>query len=197
DMLTYSCIFRRMIKTFQPAQVADMDHITDARSQFHKHSIWRDVFHQAIMLAALREFGFDSAPRIFTELFDGEAHLARILVECHDAGLVFITQFEKFLGIDGGIGPGDFAHMHQTFHTRHYFKKSAIVFDIHYPAFHNFSFLHILRKHIPWMRGELFQTEADPLLAIIEIEYHHLEFLIQFQHFARMTDASPADIGNV
>src|SRR5687768_17606171 len=47
------------------------------------------------------------------------------------------------------------------------------------------------------MRGQLFQTEADTFFLVVEIEYHHFQLLVEFQHFARMADTSPADIGDI
>src|SRR5579863_1300504 len=174
-----------------------MDHTTNARRKFNKHSIWCDILHETIVLASLREPCFNSAPWIFAELFDREAHLTRIFIERYNACLVFITQFEEFFRIDRRIGPGDFAHVNQTFNTRHNFEESTVVFNVHYFTFHNFAFLNGFRQHIPWVRSQLFQTEADTFFAIVEVQYHHLKFLIQFEYFAWMTDASPADICDI
>src|SRR5450432_1223166 len=92
---------------------------------------------------------------------------------------------------------GVFTHVNKTFHTRHDFEESAVVFNIHNFTLHDFAFFDGFRQHIPWMRSQLLQTKAYTFFAIIEIEYHHLEFLIQFEYFARMTDTSPADIGDI
>src|ERR1700733_2593770 len=47
------------------------------------------------------------------------------------------------------------------------------------------------------MRSELFQTQTNPFLTIIEIKHNHLKFLIEFQDFAWMADSSPANIRDV
>ena len=64
NMLTNFCVFTRMIETFQPAQVADMDHTTNTGSQFNKHTIRSNVLYQTFMIAAFREFGFNIVPWI-------------------------------------------------------------------------------------------------------------------------------------
>src|SRR5664279_3013983 len=186
-----------MIETFQPAQVADMNHTTNAWRKFNKHTVWCNVLHQTIVFASLRETGFNCAPWIFAELFDGQAHLARVFIERYDTSLVFITQFEKFFCIDWRIRPCDFTDVNQTFHTRHNFEESAVVFNVYYFTLHDFAFFDVFRQHIPRMRSQLLQSETDTFFAIVEIEYHHLELLIQFEYFARMTDTPPADIGDI
>src|ERR1700719_2249259 len=100
-----------MIETFQPAQVADMNHATDAGRKFDKHTIRSDILHETIMLASLRETGFNRAPWIFAQLLDGQAHLTRIFIKRYYACLVFITQFEEFLRVDRCIGPCNFTYM--------------------------------------------------------------------------------------
>src|SRR4029079_8464322 len=87
--------------------------------------------------------------------------------------------------------------VNQTFHTGHDFEESTVVFNVHYFAFHDFTFADIFRQHIPRVWCKLFQTKTDTFLSVVEIEYHHLEFLIQFEYFARVGNTSPADVGDV
>src|ERR1700676_1455978 len=128
-----------MIKTFQPAEVADMDHTTNAGRKFNKYAIRCDVLHQSIMFASLRETGFNGAPWILTELFDAEAHLTCVFVQRNNAGLMFITQFEEFLGVDGCISPCDFTHVYKTLYAGHDLEEGTVVFDVHDFTFHDFA----------------------------------------------------------
>src|SRR5690349_18497709 len=57
-------VFAWVIETFQPAQVADMDHAADPWCQFNKHTVISDVLHQSRMTAAFCEFCFDIVPWI-------------------------------------------------------------------------------------------------------------------------------------
>src|SRR5436189_2820210 len=70
NVLTHFRVLTWVIETFEPAQVADMDHTTDARSQFNKHTIVGNVLHKTAMLASFRETGFDITPRISRKLLD-------------------------------------------------------------------------------------------------------------------------------
>src|SRR3954462_198585 len=100
-----------MIETFQPAEITDMYHTTNTRRKFNKYTIRRDILHETIVLASLRESRFNRAPWILTQLFDGQTHLTRVFVERYDACLVFIAQFEEFFCVDRCIGPGNFTYV--------------------------------------------------------------------------------------
>src|SRR5262249_36963722 len=122
---------------------------------------------------------------------------ACILVERDDLSVVLIAQLEEFLRIDRSIRPGDLAYVHQPFYARHDLQEGAVIFDIDDLALDDRAFLDVLRQHVPGMRGELLQTKADTFLAIVEIQYDDLQFLIQLQHLARVADAAPTDIGDI
>src|SRR5882762_154917 len=191
DLFAHLRVFAWVVETFQPAQVADVDHAADAGSQFHKHTVRSNILHQAGMAAAFRELSVDGIPGIFAQLFDGKAHLAGVFIQCNDFRFVDITQLEEFLCIDGGIGPGNFTYVYQSFHTRLNFEECAVVFDVDYFAFYYFAFFHTFRQDIPRMRSQLFQTEADTFFLVVEIKHDNFQLLIQFQHLARVRDTSP------
>src|SRR5689334_15821587 len=151
DVLTNFSVLRRMVEALQPAQVADVDHTTDTRSQFYEHTIRSDVFHQTCMTAAFWEFGFDSAPWIFAHLLDRQAHFAIVLIERNDLRFVLITQFEEFFRIDRCVSPGNFTYVNQTFNTWHDFQECAVIFDIHHFTFHYRTFVNVFWQNIPRM----------------------------------------------
>src|SRR5215203_4064374 len=149
------------------------------------------------MTAAFREFIFDCAPWIFAHLFDGKTHFAAILIQCNNLGFVLVVQLKELFSVDRCVCPCNFTYVNKTFNTWKYFKESTIIFDVHYFSFHYRAFRDVCRKDIPWMRSKLFETKADPFLLIIEVEHHHFKFLIELEHFARMADTSPANVGDV
>src|SRR6185312_11076480 len=101
DMMPDLSVFGRVIEPLQPAQVADMDHSADARSELDEYPIGRDILYKPVVTAAHRELDLDGVPRIFAKLLDRQAHLPRILVERHDLGIVLVAQFEEFLALIG------------------------------------------------------------------------------------------------
>jgi hypothetical protein len=109
DVLTHLGVFRRMAETFQPAQVADMNHTTDSWFQFNEHAIRSDVLHQSFVTASQRELRFDGAPGIRRELLNRQTHLAIVLAKGYNFRFVLVAEFEEFFCVDGRIAPGNFA----------------------------------------------------------------------------------------
>src|SRR4051812_21904854 len=97
------------------------------------------------MTAAFREFIFDSAPRVFTHLFNGKTHLAAVLVECYDLRFMLVVQFKELFRVDRRVRPGDLTYVNQAFDTRKYLKESTIIFNVHYFTFHHGTFPDVLR----------------------------------------------------
>src|SRR5678815_4656421 len=86
-----------MIKTFQPAEVADMNHTTNAGSQLNKNTIRSNVLHETCMFAAFGKLRFNRTPWIFAKLFNRQAHLAIVFIQRYNLSLIFITQLENCL----------------------------------------------------------------------------------------------------
>ena len=47
------------------------------------------------------------------------------------------------------------------------------------------------------MRGELFQTEGDALLLVVEVEDNDIQLLVELNHFLRIAYAAPRQVGDV
>ena len=142
-----------MIEALQPTEIANVDHTTDTGRQFNKHAIRRNVLHQTFVLASFGELNLNGAPWIFTKLLNRQTHLAIVFVESDDLGFIFVSEFEKFFGIDWRIWPRDLANVYQTFHAGKNFEESAVVFNVDHPAFYNFTFFDVFGENVPWVRG--------------------------------------------
>ena len=117
-----------------------MDHTTNTCCQFNKYAVRSNVFNNTGMFASFREFSFNFAPWIFCHLFDRKTHLACVFIKRYNFSFVFIIQFKEFFCIDRSVSPCNFTYVYQTFHTRHNFKESTVVFNIYYFTFYNFTF---------------------------------------------------------
>src|SRR5690349_1458577 len=59
DVCTDLSVFTWVIETLQPAQVADMNHTTNTRSQFYEYTIISDILYQAGMTATFCKLHFN------------------------------------------------------------------------------------------------------------------------------------------
>ena len=47
------------------------------------------------------------------------------------------------------------------------------------------------------MRSQLFQTQCDTLLLVVEVKDNHIDLLVKLYHFFRIAHASPREVGDV
>src|ERR1700752_402144 len=119
-----------MIEALQPAQITNMDHTTNSRRQFNKHSVRSDVFHQAFVATSLWEFLINLAPWIRRKLLNRQAHLPALFIERYNLCFMNISKLEEFLCVYRCICPGDLTNVNQSFNSRLNFKERTVVFDI-------------------------------------------------------------------
>jgi len=85
----------------------------------------------------------------------------------------------------------------QTFNTRSDFDECTVVSHNHYFTFHFVTYLKVRIQSIPWVRSQLFQTQSDTFLLVIEVEDNNVQLLIQFNHFFRIAYAAPRQVSDV
>lgn len=57
--------------------------------------------------------------------------------------------------------------------------------------------LEVLVEAIPWVRGELLQTEGNALLLLVEVEDNDIDLLIKLHYLVRIAHAAPREVGDV
>ena len=122
---------------------------------------------------------------------------ALFAVDGHHFGFVFLAQFEVFAGIDRLVAPADLGDVDQPFDTRLDLEECAVIFDIDDLAFDGGTFFDLLAEDFPRVRGQLLETERDPLLVLVEIEYNDVDLLVELQYLVGVVDPAPGNIGDV
>ena len=87
--------------------------------------------------------------------------------------------------------------MDQTFYARSDFDECTVVCHHDNFALHVVADLQVRVESIPRMRGELFQTEGDALLLVVEVEDNDIQLLVELNHFLRIAYAAPRQVGDV
>ena len=54
--------------------------------------------------------------------------------------------------------------------------------------------LEVLVEAIPWVRGELLQTEGNALLLLVEVEDNDIDLLIKLHYLVRIAHAAPREV---
>ena len=87
--------------------------------------------------------------------------------------------------------------MYQSFYARSNFDKRAVVGNKNDATVYGIAVLEVRVKRLPWMWGELLDTEGDTLLLWVVFEDNDVELLVKFYHFGGMVDTPPCEVGDV
>ena len=87
--------------------------------------------------------------------------------------------------------------MDQTLYTRLDLYECTVVGNNDYLALHVIAYLQVCIESVPWMWSELFQTESNALLLVIEVEDNDIDFLIELYYLMRIVYATPREVCNV
>ena len=81
--------------------------------------------------------------------------------------------------------------MDETFYARGDFEECAVVSHDDNFAFDFVADFELGIESFPGMGMELFETEGDALLLVVEVEDDDVEFLVERDDFAGVVDAAP------
>ena len=80
-----------------PAQVADVNETLDAVLKLSEHAEACDIAYDCLMLASYRILLTDRIPRIRSELFHAEGHLAGLAIDGEDLSLNLVANLQEVL----------------------------------------------------------------------------------------------------
>ena len=87
--------------------------------------------------------------------------------------------------------------MDKTFYTRSDFDECTVIgHDSHF-AFDFVAHFEVGIECVPRVRGELFQTESDAFLLVVEVENNDIEFLVERNDLFGVAYAAPRQVGDV
>ena len=87
--------------------------------------------------------------------------------------------------------------MNQTFNARSNLYECAVVCYNDNLTLNMIAYFQVRVESIPWMRSELFQTEGDTFLLIIEVENNNVDLLVERNNLVRIAYAAPRKVCDV
>ena len=87
--------------------------------------------------------------------------------------------------------------MDQALYARSYLYERSVVGHHYHAAFHVVAHLQVGIQSVPRMRSELLQAECDTLLLLVEVEYHHVDLVVEVYYLVRIAYAAPRKVGDV
>ena len=186
-----------MLDLLCPREVADVDQAIDTLLEFYEDTEVGEVAHLGGVLAANGVLHLDVLPRILLELLQAKAHLALVAVEGEDDGLYLVAYLQEVLSGTQVLTPRHLGDVDQTLDARLDFDEGTVVGHDDNLALDMVADLEVLVEAIPWVRGELLQTEGNALLLLVEVEDNDIDLLVELHHLVRIAHAAPREVGDV
>ncbi len=197
DHIALLIIGERLFAGFVPTQVGKMGHAVDFTVQPDKQTEFGNIFDFALNLGADREFGLEAFPRIGLALLEAQRDAAFFGIRVEHHNLDFLAGGDDLSGMHVLFGPAHFRNMNQPFDTRLQLHEGAVIGNVGDPA-GKLGFGRILGFHaFPGVCFQLFQAERDALGFGVEADHLNIHGLADLQHFRRVIDAAPGDVGDV
>ena len=191
------CELSGVLDLLRPAEVGDVDEAVNALFQFNEHAEVCEVAYATRVAATHGELLLDVCPGVVLELLQTERHLTLLTVEGEDDGFDFVAHLQEFLSTAEVLAPAHLADVDEAFHTGSNLYECTVIGHDYYAALDFVAHLKLCIKSIPGMRRKLLETESDALLLLVEIKDDNVELLVELHDFLRVTDAAPAEVGDV
>ena len=174
-----------------------MHHAVNFIFQTDKQTEFGDVLDLARYFRADRIAAGKVFPRICHALFQAKRNTTFFAVDFQHHHFDFLRSRNDFAWVYVLFDPAHFRHMHKPFNAGAQLNKRTIIGDI-CDATGDAGFQREARFDIvPRIGFELFHAQADTLGFRIDLDYLHPYGLADGEHFGRMVDAPPCNVGDM
>ncbi len=174
-----------------------MHQAVDSAGQTDKDTEVRNRFNLALDMIALVVSLAELFPGISLALLHTQRDTTTFFVDIQNLHFDFLAERDNLLRVDVLIGPIHFGDVHQTFDTRFDFDKRTVVGDVRDLAEKTRSLRIATGNSEPRIFAQLLQAQRNTVLFLVELENLGFDFLTDAHNLARMTHASPSQIGDV
>ena len=174
-----------------------MDHAVDVAVEADEQAELGLVLDLALDGRADRVLLGEGFPRVLQGLLEAERDAALGGVDLEHLDLDLLAGRDDLAGMDVLLGPGHFRNVNEAFDARLELDERAVVGDVGDAAFQLLADLVARLDRRPRIFLQLLHAERDAVRLVVDLDDAHLDRLPDRQHFARMVDAPPGDVGHV
>ena len=180
-----------------PRHVADVQQPIDTLFEFDERTVVGEVANRAADRRTGWVLGGDLVPRIRLRLLHAERDFLLVLVDAEHNHIDLITGIDEFGRMIDALGPRHLADMNQSLNAVFQLHEGTVRHHIDHFATNLRADRVLGLDVVPRAGVLLLQAERDLFLVAIDVQDHHLEFLVDLDHLGRMADATPAHVGDV
>ena len=148
-------------------------------------------------LVALLVVHREIVPRVRHALLHAERDPAAVLVDLEDHHLDLVAQLHDLGRVDVLVRPVHLGDVHEALDAGLDLDERAVVGDVGDLAEEARARRVAARQADPRVLAQLLHAERDAVLLLVELEDLRRDFVADRQHFRRMLDAAPREIGDV
>ena len=180
-----------------PRQVGQVDQAVDAAGQPQEHAEVGDRLDLSADLVALVVVHRELFPGIGAALLHAERNAAAVLVDLENHHLDFVAELDNLRGMHVLVGPVHLGHVDQTLYALFDFDKRAVVGQVGHPTEQAGALRVAARQADPGIFAQLLEAKRHTVLFLVELEHFCFDFIADIQHFGRMLDPAPGEVGDV
>src|ERR1700687_3255051 len=180
-----------------PVEIGQMDHAIDVALEPQAQTELGLVLDLALDRRSHREFFDEHFPGIAHGLLEAERNPALDRIDLENLHFDFLRGRDDLAGVHVLLGPRHFRDVDQAFDARLQFDEGAVVGDVGDAAGET-RIERILRLDaLPRVVQQLLHAERNAVGLVVDLDDLHLHGLAAGQHFGRVIDPAPGDIGHV
>src|SRR5262245_20634077 len=180
-----------------PIEIGEMDHAVDIPVEAEEETELGLILHFPFDLGAGRIFLDKGLPRIAHGLLQTERYAPLDRIDLEDLHVHLLRGRHDLAGMHVLLGPRHLGDVDKAFDPRLQFHERAVVGDVGDPAFEPRAHRVFGLDTLPGIVLQLLHPERNAVGLVVDLDDLDLHLLADIEHFGRMVDAPPRDIGDV
>ena len=180
-----------------PVEIGQMHHAVHIAFKADEQTEFGLVLDLALNNAARRELLCEGFPWVLQGLLQAQRNAALGLVNFQNLDINFLAGGDNLARMHVFLGPGHFRNMDEAFNARLQLNKCTVVGDIGDAAMER-GVERIFRfNRLPRIILQLLHAQRDTMGVVVDLDDAHLDRLANIEHFGRVVDAAPCNVGDM
>src|SRR4051812_43944459 len=197
DLVALLVLLDDLLARTLPVEIGEMDHAVHIAVEAEEQTELGLVLDLAFDRGARRVLLDEDFPRIAHGLLEAERDAALDRVDFENLHFDLLRGRDDLARMDVLLGPRHFGDVDQAFDARLQFDERAVVGDVGDAAFEPRADRELDLDALPRIVQQLLHAERDAVGLVVDLDDLDLHRLTDVEHFGRVIDSAPRDIGNV
>src|SRR6266700_7729951 len=190
-------LFDHLLARTLPVEIREVDHAVHVAVEAEEQAELGLVLDLAFELGTDREFLDEQLPWIAHGLLEAERDAALDRIDLEHLHFDFLRGGDDLARMDVLLGPRHFRDVDQALDARLQLHEGAVVGDVGDAALELGIDRELGLDALPRIVEQLFHAERDTVGLVVDLDDLDLHLLADVEHFGRVIDTTPRDIGDM